>query len=164
MEWNWLKSCSICLCNSIICFSCVTKFPGRYYLPYGHEKEKKIGAMPCRNGLFLYKMRLHVFKKWRSSNIIISLSHLFNKLFLNMGWWTILISKPISSGRDWVDREQMEHKVVFSICSQTTLFLLFLSVFFADWDPNVAWNEVLYIIPRDHNSWLQLDPSVSLFS
>ena len=41
-----------------------------------------------------------------------------------MGWWTILISEPISSGRDWVDWEQMEHKVVFSICSQTTLFLL----------------------------------------
>ncbi len=42
-----------------------------------------------------------------------------------MGWWTILISEPISSGKEWVDWKQMEHKVVFSICSQTTLFLLF---------------------------------------
>ncbi len=39
-----------------------------------------------------------------------------------MGWWIILISEPISSSREWVDWEQMEHKVVFSVPKQ--LFFL----------------------------------------
>ena len=42
-----------------------------------------------------------------------------------MGWWTLLTSEPISSGRDELIWEQMEHKVVFSIFSQTTHVLPF---------------------------------------
>ncbi len=83
-----------------------------------------------------------------------------------MGWWTILISELISSGREWVDWEQMEHSWTdgAQLCSLSVLKQLFsssfLSVFMSDWDPNSAWNKVLYVTLREHDSWLQLFLSV----
>ncbi len=57
-----------------------------------------------------------------------------------------MISEPISSGREWVDWEQMEHKVVFSICSQTTIFRLFFVRIHFRWDPKccVKWSSVCH--------------------
>ncbi len=47
---------ALCLHNSLVCFGCVTKAPGRCYMPYRHEKEKTLAAMPCRNGTSLCKI------------------------------------------------------------------------------------------------------------
>ncbi len=48
--------------NSIVCFGCVTTYQGPVPLLYGLQawKGKTLGAMPCRNGCFLCKMRLNI--------------------------------------------------------------------------------------------------------
>ncbi len=51
--------------------------------------------------------------------------YIYHYIHIPWGWWTILLSEPICSDREWVDWEQMEHKVVVSICSQKTLFFFF---------------------------------------
>ena len=56
---NSKGGCALCLRNSIVCFGCVTIVPGRCYMACRHEKEKTFGAMPCRNGCFLCKVRLN---------------------------------------------------------------------------------------------------------
>ncbi len=54
---NSKGACALCLRNSIACFGCVAKVPGRCYMACRHEKEKH---WACRNGRFLCKLRLNI--------------------------------------------------------------------------------------------------------
>ncbi len=58
---NSKGACALCLRNSIVCFGCVTKVPGRCCMACRHEKEKHLKHFAqCRNGCFLCKMRLNI--------------------------------------------------------------------------------------------------------
>ena len=63
--------CALCLRNSMVCFGYVTKVPGRWYMPYRHEKEKHWEQ--CRVEMGFSSIRVVA-----GNYIILALSHLIN--------------------------------------------------------------------------------------
>ena len=66
-------ACLLCLHNSTVCFGCVTKVPGRCYMPRRHKEEKHCGQYRVKMVFSCQKydlISLNMCLKWSSRYII----------------------------------------------------------------------------------------------
>ncbi len=79
--------------------------------------------------------------------------------YIYIPWVNVFFSDILADiqrqGLIWLRTDGAQSCVLYDLFSNHS-FSSFLSVFMLDWDPNAAWNEVLYVILTGRDRWLQL--------